>query len=200
MGLRLCQEGRRKLDIVGSRTFRLGKWWQWLDMGIHRCLKGQWACSCGLMQRRSMPKELILVNFPEATVLPSSELQLVLCAGGVSPVWGEKLASVASYCPTSTSWALSKQTFDLLMLKSHFGSESPFLPRSCFWSPPSCVSSLQSLPSRIVPLPWSSFGCYPLCTDVGNYIPCQTWPLLTINNPVLTQFLTTGTLAFMLGI
>lgn len=101
------------------------------------------------MQRRSVPKELILVNFPEAAVCLTCMEENKHSVDNKYPAKG---ASAVSCCPESASCNLSKHTSDLLMLKGVFGPTFCFCPSgSYFWSPylepAPCFSSLQSCPS-----------------------------------------------------
>lgn len=181
-------EGRRGTWVVPGRLdenytllcqghSRLGTQQKALEMGIQSCLEGPWAWSDGLMQRRSVPEELILVNFPEAAVCLTGMEEKKHSVGNKYPAKG---TSAASCCPTSASCNLNRHTSDLLMLKGVCGPNFCFCPSgSCFWSPfwspPSCFSSLQSLEWFYCPGPLLNAVFWAQMLDIPY--PPQIWLL-----------------------
>ena len=90
---------------LGQGHSRLGKWWRWLEIGMHSWFEGQGAWHGGLMQTGNVPKELILVDFWEVTTCPTCMEKSKHCVGSKCP---GKLSSDVSCRPASASWALSK--------------------------------------------------------------------------------------------
>lgn len=126
----------------------------------------------------NIPKELILVNFQGAALLPLSEAAACLtrmekskhCVGSKCPA---KLASDTSCCPASASWARSKHASHSSCQRAFWAPTPALLPMWSLFLGPSLLLLLSVLLSisRIILLSWPTLGCCPLCSDVGNYIP-----------------------------
>ena len=156
-------------------------------MGMHSWSEGQGAWNGGLMQRRNVPKELILVDFQEVTTCPTCVEKSKHCVGSKCP---GKQSSGVPYCPASAFWALSKHA-----LTSQ--SEGPLclqlqqlLPTWSLSLEPTLLLLLSFLLSisGMAPLPWPTLGCCLLCSDVGNYISFLGLDLLTIDHSAHTKF------------
>ena len=87
------------------RTSYTGKMKEMTRMGMHSWFEGQGAWNGGLMQRRNVPKKLILVDFQEVTTCPTCVEKSKHCVGSKCP---GKQSSGVPYRPASAFWALSK--------------------------------------------------------------------------------------------
>ena len=108
---------------------------------MHSWFEGQGAWNGGLMQRRNVPKELILVDFQEVTTCPTCVEKSKHCVGSKCP---GKQSSGVPYRPASASWALSKH-----VLTSQ--SEGPLPPTPATSAHLVLVSGTHSLASPLFP-------------------------------------------------